>query len=154
MHSAFSLSAVALLGVLSHRCYFIYGEHHDKSPRIAQFYFIAFTSLYFACRALGTGDNDTPLRTTTRIVATYLTSLFSSIAVYRLFFHEIKGIPGPTLARLTKLYHVFNATDAKQYLWLDELKKKYGDFVRTGKFPTNYENTICELDLLTEYRTE
>jgi hypothetical protein len=154
MHSAFSLSAVALLGVLSHRCYFIYGEHHDKSPRIAQFYFIAFMSLYFACRALGTGDNDTPLRTTTRIVATYLVSLFSSIAVYRLFFHEIKGIPGPTLARLTKLYHVFNATDAKQYLWLDKLTKKYGDFVRTGTFQMKLETESYEINLLTAYRTK
>jgi hypothetical protein len=140
MHSFFSLSGIALLGILSHRCYFIYGEHHDSSPRIARFYFLAFLSLYVACRTLGTGENETPGRTTTRIAATYFTSLFSSIAIYRLFFHEIKGIPGPTLARLTKLCHVYNATDAKQYLWLDKLHKKYGDFVRTGKSSPSMSN--------------
>ena len=54
--------------------------------------------------------------------------------MYRLFFHRVKGIPGPLLARITKLYHVYYALDTKQYLWLDGLNRRYGDFVRTGEF--------------------
>lgn len=135
MHPFFPLSVVSLLGVLTHRCYFIHGEHHDSSPQIARAYSLLFLALYITFRALGTGENDTPIAATTRIAATYLTSLFSSIAAYRLLFHEIKGIPGPILARLTKLYHVYHAADARQYLWFDKLHKRYGDFVRTGNPP-------------------
>lgn len=133
MASFLSLSAVSFLGILSHRYYFIHGEHHSASPRIVQVYIAALMILYLTYRSLGTRENHSPVVATTRVTATYLVSLFSSIAVYRLFFHKTKRIPGPTLAKITKLYHVFNAIDTKQYLWLDGLKKKYGDFVRTGE---------------------
>jgi hypothetical protein len=128
MYTLFSLSVFALSGIVSHRCYFIYGEHHDTSPRIAQVYFIALVSLYLVCRDLSSED-DSPLAATALRAGSYFVSLFSSIAVYRLFFHPIRAIPGPFWARLSKLYHVFNAT-AKQYLWLEKLHHRYGDFVR------------------------
>lgn len=142
MHSLISYSLVSILGILTHRCYFIYGEHHDSSPRIAKVYFAIILSLYLTCRALGSGENSTALATTTRVAGVYFLSLFLSIAAYRLFFHKFKGIPGPILARLTKLYHVYNAADSKQYIWLDGLNKKYGDFVRTGKLPRSPLNFL------------
>ena len=133
MDSLLLLSTASVLGVLSHHCYFKHGEHHTAAPRIAQIFLVAFISLYLIFRNLGTGRNTTPFAAATCIAGAYAVSLFSSIVIYRLFFHKIKGIPGPLLARVTKLYHVFYALDTKQYLWLDGLEKKYGDFVRTGK---------------------
>jgi len=148
MHSPILLLGLAsLLGVSSHLCYFIHGEHHAAAPRIAQFYTVAFVGLYVIFRALApaatnaaTSSTDSSKTTTTPLAAAvcvagaYGVSLWASMLVYRLFFHRVKGIPGPLLARITKLYHVYYALDTKQYLWLDGLNRRYGDFVRTGEF--------------------
>ncbi|KAH8594231.1 putative benzoate 4-monooxygenase cytochrome P450 [Bisporella sp. PMI_857] len=123
------LLGISVLGVITHRCYFIYGEFHEKSPQIVKAYFLAFLGVYFAFHTL---EHDAPLAAAGLIVGTYAVSLYSSIIIYRLFFHELKGIPGPTLAKITKLYHFFNALDCKQCLWMDKLHKQYGDYVRTG----------------------
>lgn len=63
----------------------------------------------------------------------YVSSLFASMAVYRLFFHRLCGFPGPLLARTTKLWHAWKGRHSKNHLLLDELHHKYGDFVRTGE---------------------
>ena len=119
----------SLLGVLSHLCYFIHGEHHEQAPRIARIYFLSILCLYAICVILSV---DTPIALTACIAGAYFSSLCASIAIYRVFFHQTKNIPGPRLAAVTKLYQVYQVLDSRQYLWLDRLNKKYGDFVRTG----------------------
>lgn len=60
-------------------------------------------------------------------------SLVASIGAYRLFFHRVRNFPGPWGAKLSRLYAVTLASKNLQYhLELQNLHKKYGDFVRTG----------------------
>ncbi|KAJ9294970.1 hypothetical protein DTO271G3_6532 [Paecilomyces variotii] len=60
-------------------------------------------------------------------------ALAASIAVYRLFFHRLRGFPGPWGAKLSRFYAVNLASKGMQYhLQLQKLHKEYGDFVRTG----------------------
>ena len=63
----------------------------------------------------------------------YLSSLFTSIVVYRLFFHRLRAFPGPVLAQSSKLWHAWQGRHSKNHLLLDQLYHHYGDFVRTGK---------------------
>ncbi|OOF94575.1 hypothetical protein ASPCADRAFT_26369, partial [Aspergillus carbonarius ITEM 5010] len=62
----------------------------------------------------------------------YLVSLLSSITIYRAFFHPLRHFPGPFGARISKLWHVWQVRDSKNYRVLDNLHTQYGDFVRTG----------------------
>lgn len=62
-------------------------------------------------------------------------SLFSSILIYRAFFHPLKGFPGPFNARLSKFWSLKKVVDSKLRWWkiLDRLHEQYGDYVRTGE---------------------
>lgn len=64
-------------------------------------------------------------------------SLFSSILLYRAFFHPLKRFPGPFNARLSKFWSLKQVVDSKLRWWkiLDQLHEQYGDYVRTGKPP-------------------
>ncbi|KAL2794966.1 cytochrome P450 [Aspergillus keveii] len=61
-------------------------------------------------------------------------SLWTSILVYRAFFHPLKNFPGPFGARLSKFWSLNKVleTNIRWYHTLDALHEKYGDFVRTG----------------------
>lgn len=55
------------------------------------------------------------------------------MTIYRLFFHPLRRFPGPVLARVSKLWHVFHCINSRNYLLLDKLHLQYGEFVRTGE---------------------
>ncbi|VUC25797.1 unnamed protein product [Clonostachys rosea] len=64
-------------------------------------------------------------------IASYLSGLLASIVVYRLFFHRLRSFPGPRLAAVTKLWHMWKCRHSQNHLVLDSLRH-YGPFVRTG----------------------
>lgn len=69
------------------------------------------------------------------LVAGLTSGVFSSMIVYRAFFHRLTrhGFSGPFVARLSQFYQT--ALSCKNLRLCDEvvaLHKKYGDFVRTG----------------------
>lgn len=67
------------------------------------------------------------------IVSAYAGCLLSSMIIYRLYFHRIRQFQGPTMAKISKLYHFWNIRNDDQYLFLEHLHLQYGDFVRTGE---------------------
>jgi peptidoglycan/LPS O-acetylase OafA/YrhL len=124
----------AATGALSHWTYFKHGEHHLQ----AALYF----KLAFALPALIAGglwqytdlDGFQAIILTSKIVLSYYTALWTSILVYRTFFHRLRNFPGPFMARTSKLWHVWILRDKlDNFRQLDEMHKVYGDFVRTGK---------------------
>ncbi|MCJ1455714.1 hypothetical protein MMC28_006070 [Mycoblastus sanguinarius] len=66
------------------------------------------------------------------IITVYAGSIFGSMTIYRTLFHRLRGFPGPIFAKVTKLWHVAQVLDSKNYLYLSRLHRNYGDFVRTG----------------------
>ncbi|KAL4862506.1 cytochrome P450 [Aspergillus spectabilis] len=59
--------------------------------------------------------------------------LTASILLYRAFFHRLRRFPGPFMAKLTRLSIMMRSLERTQYhLDLEEMHRKYGDFVRTG----------------------
>jgi hypothetical protein len=59
--------------------------------------------------------------------------LWTSVILYRLFFHRLHSFPGPRLAKLSRFYVTWTSSrKVQQHLETDKLHTKYGDFVRIG----------------------
>ncbi|KAF2134736.1 cytochrome P450 [Dothidotthia symphoricarpi CBS 119687] len=64
----------------------------------------------------------------------FLLGLYSSMLVYRAFFHQLRRFPGPFAARLSNAYHmiIIKRTNMRYHRHVQKLHACYGDFVRTG----------------------
>ena len=123
---------ITILGVLSHVCYFKYGEHHLRAP------WYCLLAIWIFCVAVGAEvflfslSSKEASALAIRGLAAYVLGLFSSIVIYRLFFHSLRDFPGPKAMAISKLVHVFNSRKLDNYLQLDKLRQQYGDIIRTG----------------------
>ncbi|KAJ8119834.1 hypothetical protein ONZ43_g3300 [Nemania bipapillata] len=104
------------LGIISHLAIFIHGEWHLRVPALFEIYSLLVISIL----------------STSYLVGSYATGLFSSIIIYRRYFHRLRHFPGPPLAAITKLWHVYKCMDSRNHLVLGELFKRYGPVIRTG----------------------
>lgn len=109
-----------IIGLIMHHCLFIHGEWHIQAPDILLYHILCFYCLSWI------------FETAWWIIFGYLVALFSSICVYRLFFHRLNHFPGPVCARITKIWHMWKARTCQNHLVLEGLHQTYGDFVRTG----------------------
>ena len=133
------------LGVLSHLIYFIHGEHHESAPTLALLCVIVPALLFTGQVVYMNVDANKAALTTTVLYMSYFSALWTSMIVYRVFFHRLNKFPGPFPAKVSKLYHtalVIRTMD--NYLLLDRWHQKYGAFVRTGEYlsPTS-EILVC-----------
>lgn len=131
---SWKLYTVAAAGVLSHNIIFIHGEWHMQAPLIVRVY-IALAILTFVFEAASSDDGYLRIfGKALLVISTYATSLFTSMTIYRIFFHRLRHFPGPFWAKMSKFWHVGKCIGSQNHLVLDALHKKYGDFVRTGKW--------------------
>lgn len=131
--SHFPLSLVAAgHGVASHLGYFIHGEHHWNSFRLLCL--SVSTSIIRFVGFARSGQEHSYVRAaslTTAATSSYLAGLGISIAIYRVFFHRLRNFPGPFIAKLTKLSHVFHLVKhSDNHFQAYRLHKKYGEIVR------------------------
>lgn len=140
----------AASGVASHLCFFIHGEHHMKAPLLLRLYTLLFSVLLYAKISVTSQDSLLGAKETFEIFAVYTLSLLTSIVIYRKRFHRLRHFPGPFMASATKLWQTTKTLDSQNHLLLDDLHKKYGDFIRTGK---QRKPTSIPLCLLTRRQT-
>lgn len=128
-----ALSAVAAIAL--HLGSFIHGEWHLHSPIIFVSHSLAFFSFTAFLMLVQDYTARSSLLEAILLFGIYLTTLLTSITVYRVYFHRLSraGFPGPRSARITKLWHAWACKDSRSFLVLDSLARQYGDFVRTGK---------------------
>jgi len=126
------LAASAIAGVAAHYGLFIRGEWHLCVPKIV-FGHIALACVVWSLIPNVSHNQADHFRVCASTFACYLGSLFSSIAIYRLFFHRLRRFPGPKLAAVTKFWHVFAARSSTNYLVMQKMHEKYGKLVRTGE---------------------
>lgn len=67
-----------------------------------------------------------------RFASVLLATLFSSMAIYRIFFHRLASIPGPFSLKLTKWSLVSTDLNGQRAHYIKRLHQQYGDVVRTG----------------------
>ncbi|KAK8860003.1 cytochrome P450 [Apiospora arundinis] len=92
--------------------------------------FVGYYSQVFADSSLDAGD---AILNTFALACAFNTGLFTSILVYRAFFHRLHHFPGPFPAKLTRFYAARAAANGLQmHMATQKMHEKYGDFVRTG----------------------
>ena len=122
-------------GVASHLGYFIHGEHHEESAIIFGLFAFANVILFGIQVRFLEPDITLSLFRTLAIAVSYLTALWTSMTVYRLFFHRLRSFPGPLPAKVSKLWHSYQAIPKlDSFRWLARLHEEYGDVVRTGTY--------------------
>ena len=125
----------SLLGISMHHGLYIHGEWHLQAPIILSTHVLAFILLcaiqeYFVSSRLSSGLVEIAV-----LATVYFCSLLGSIGVYRLCFHRLRAFPGPRLAALSKLWHVWQCRDSRGHHVLESWHQRYGSFVRTGWYP-------------------
>ncbi|KAF7288957.1 hypothetical protein MIND_01412300 [Mycena indigotica] len=113
-----------LLGLANHAMF------HHYPPKNAHYPLLALALqpplLVFARSTLSFGSVITT-------GAIFLASLTASIVAYRLSpWHPLAHIPGPMLAKVSKLWGVSLLIRGNRHLVLKKLHEKHGDFVRIG----------------------
>ncbi|KAI1120325.1 cytochrome P450 monooxygenase-like protein [Nemania abortiva] len=118
-------------GVAVHLGIFKHGEWHLHGPHIiASHLALGAVTLYYLSRV---DDALSAIlgRFAVSAVA-YLGGLFSSMTIYRLYFHRLSTFHGPKLAAVSKLWHVWHVRDSTNFLFQQKIHKTYGSIVRTG----------------------
>ena len=122
----------ATSGVSAHLAVFRRGEWDAASPSIFAFYFTMFAAalslFYFPSINISPG-------LAAQIVACHVAGLYTSMLLYRAFFHRLSKYPGPGWARLTNFY--ITALSMKKLHLFEEVQKlhaRYGDYVRVGEW--------------------
>lgn len=122
----------AASGAFTHLAVFRKGEWDVAAPSVFALY-----SSIFAAALLSTFS---PLINVSTVVVTQLAichvaGLYTSMVLYRSFFHRLSQYPGPFLARVTNFY--ITALSMKKLHLFEEIQKlhaQYGDYVRVGKW--------------------
>lgn len=126
-------------GVLSHLLYFIHGIKDTKGLEIALTLFALQCFLVITVFAT-TQSVVSTFWTAGCIDVAYLTGLYTSMTIYRVFFHRLGRFPGPFMARVSKTgYGFYMARNSQYHVELLKLHRKYGDIVRLGKLPVRLE---------------
>lgn len=131
------LAAVAV-GIVAHLFVFRIGEWDLTTTTLVVSFFglqlISAAALsHFVSDHVSLHDS---LVIVSRLAFLALGGLFSSMIVYRAFFHRLSKFPGPFWARISNLYITFlSAKKMHLYAEVQELHKQYGDIVRLGKHP-------------------
>ncbi|KAI1288552.1 cytochrome P450 monooxygenase-like protein [Xylaria venustula] len=124
------LLAVAA-GITAHHGLFRHGEWHLHGPHIIAGHLILGAATAAYLDQLDHGYAYVVGRLAVLAVA-YLGGLFSSMTIYRLYFHRLSSFRGPKLAAITKLWHVWHVRDSTNHLFKQRIYEEYGTIVRTG----------------------
>lgn len=121
----------ATTGFLAHTLFFVRGNHNKRAFGIAVFHLVAGASLYTAfivSRGVGAG-----VYLSTAACLLYLSGLFISTFVYRIWFHPLAKFPGPFTAKITKFYGPWIARNGRMHWEHTKISDTYGNIARIGQ---------------------
>lgn len=129
------LLLAAILGIAAHLLHFKHGERHAYPWRYVQALFASAFLVFTIKFYHGSGLSLLAATSSTLLLtAIYLSSLVSSVLIYRLLFNPLNRFPGPLAARISKLYVVWlnSQSNLHGHHELHKLHQKYGRYVRIG----------------------
>lgn len=123
----------ALVGFFAHFVWFVRGEHVTYAP---SYVIIAFFGPPLCTAALMYYLHYTLLTAIASIFVSsvsFLATLFTSIAIYRVYLHPLRQFPGPPKARLSQFWWVSQTREkCDNFRLLNRLHDQYGPYVRVG----------------------
>ncbi|KAH9883222.1 hypothetical protein F4778DRAFT_767544 [Xylariomycetidae sp. FL2044] len=122
------LICLGMLGILSHRFFFIQGEHHLKAP----LYLVIWGASLLIIVLLTNPAHSGIIKPLGLVHCAFFVPLYASIMIYRVFQHPLRHFDGPLLASVSKLWHLVHMFRTSNHLFLHGLVQQYGTFVRTG----------------------
>jgi hypothetical protein len=124
--------AATIAGVSTHLGYLKRGEHHLYGTRYIQVFITVFiTTVFFLTRIAGQPLGEA-FRKAFLLAIFYLLGLYSSLLIYRAFFHPLNRFPGPFGNKFGNLWFSAQLSNADAYKQVYNLHQKYGPFVRVG----------------------
>ncbi|THC90909.1 hypothetical protein EYZ11_009626 [Aspergillus tanneri] len=120
-----------LAGILSHTAYFVHGEHHLYAVRYLSVFILVFSALTLWIYSHGQSLK-LSLNQATGIGLEYFLGLYSSLVLYRIFFHRLNRFPGPFAARISGLWLSWRFRRRDGCFQLQKLHDRYGPIVRIG----------------------
>lgn len=121
------------MGIVLHLAIYIRNECHLQAGFLLKSHLLATSFLWLGYLGFREATFYQATLFSMTAMMSYCLGVCASMILYRLLFHCLNRFPGPVGARISKLWHVWQVLDAKQYLVLEKLRAEYGDFVRTGK---------------------
>ena len=124
----------ASFGAVLHLLLFRFGEWDLAGPGLI-FYFTSLNALVTGVLLfLGeAGSLQQAFLLATALVSSIVAGIFTSMVVYRVFFHRLRRFPGPFMAQFTNFYATYlSVRRAHLYEEIQALHAKYGDIVRVG----------------------
>ena len=124
-------SIAVVLGVATHTGFFYRGEHHMHGIHYLQIFIGIFITVFSTFVAIGEPLAQA-LLTIITLAGCYLTGLYGSLIIHRIFFSPLKHFPGPFWAKVSSLGFSVQVRKGDSHKKLLILHEKYGDFVRVG----------------------
>lgn len=126
----------AFSGITAHLLLYRHGEWDVNAPKLV----IIYIALLLVAATLDRVADNTDVELAQRpfaakTVGYHLLGVYCSMTFYRIFLHRLSRFPGPFLARLSNFYvTALSARKLHLYEETEKLHKKYGDYVRLGKY--------------------
>ena len=132
MDPSLSLAA-GIGGVATHLLYFHRGEHYLYPQRYLQVLVILSLTVAGLFKYIAEATTSGAISISAKLTTFYVAGIYTSVVIYRLLFNPVNKDPGPLLARLTAVDHVFRVAKKKDmFLKLYNAHQKLGNFVRIG----------------------
>ncbi|PYH91424.1 cytochrome p450 monooxygenase [Aspergillus ellipticus CBS 707.79] len=125
------------VGVALHVFVFRIGEWDLAATKVLSAFATSALSLVFLVKAVLLESPGNTLWTALKVVASpslcLVAGIYTSMMIYRVFFHRLRHFPGPFSARLSNIFStLLSAKDLHLYEEVEKLHNTYGDFVRLG----------------------
>ncbi|KAL7957942.1 cytochrome P450 [Trichoderma compactum] len=122
-----------IAGVVSHHAVFRPVEIDTYLWRLLFIYLTALAVITGGYIRIGGYQIAAALLQTALVATTYNVGVFTSVFVYRAFFHPLQKVPGPFWARVSRFYAMGKMIQSRKgYQDIQKLHQKYGDIVRVG----------------------
>lgn len=119
-------------GATSHVLYFSCGEHHMHGIFYLRSFLVVVLVQSVLLMMLYSYSTSQALSHTLYIAGLWFAGMYTSLIIYRLFLNPLNNFPGPFMPRMTGFWQAFRYAKLDSYYKLDDLHRKYGDFVRVG----------------------
>lgn len=125
----------ALTGATAHATLFRHGEWDLEAHRMVISYILTFAGAISLQNSKVLDDFGVyaPPHWAVNVVGCHILGIYISILLYRGLFHRLSKFPGPAFAKFSNFYVTFlSARRFKLHKEVEELHKRYGDYVRIG----------------------